>query len=136
MKHFKASKLIHATPEKLWGILTDASQYTQFDPNMDHIEGKIALGEKITVHTKFSKQAFPVTVSVFDAPRRMLWGSGMPLGLFKGEREFTLQAQADGQTQVTVQETFTGLLLPIMGIPDLSQTFQQFVDGLKDYAEK
>lgn len=61
----------------------------------------------------------------------------MPLGLFKGERTFTLAPQADGTTQFTTREQFSGLLLPIIGrtIPDLSESFQNFAQGLKNRAE-
>jgi hypothetical protein len=67
----------------------------------------------------------------------MTWTGGMPLGLFKGERTFTLSPQNNGSVEFTVREVFSGLLLPLIGrsIPDLTATFEQFVAGLKRRAE-
>lgn len=61
----------------------------------------------------------------------------MPLGLFKGERTFTLTPQSNGRVEFTLREVFSGLLLPLIGrsIPDLTSTFEQFVAGLKSRAE-
>ena len=138
MKEFSATTTIAAAPERIWEILTNAAAYPEWDPNMERLEGTIALGQKVTAHTKISDRAFPVTVSTFEPGRKMVWSSGMPLGLFKGERTFSLAPQGDGTVEVTVREQFTGLLMPLIGrtIPDLSHTFTEFVAGLKQRAEQ
>jgi hypothetical protein len=139
MKAYSATTNINATPEKIWAILTDAARYPEWDPGMLRLEGRVAPGEKITAYTKASPdRAFPVTVIEFVPGRKMVWASGMPLGLFKGERTFTLAPQADGSTEVALREVFTGALLPLIGrsIPDLTGTFEQFVAGLKKRAEQ
>ena len=61
----------------------------------------------------------------------------MPLGLFKGVREFILDPKKDGSVDFTVKEVFTGPLLPMFAgsLPDMTQPFQDFVDGLKTRAE-
>ncbi|MCB8925601.1 MAG: SRPBCC domain-containing protein [Ardenticatenaceae bacterium] len=138
MKEFSASTNIAASPETIWNLLTDANSYPEWDPGMIRLEGTIAPGEKVTAYTKLSpNQAFPVTVTHFVPNKTMTWTGGMPLGLFKGERTFTLEPQADGTTQFTTREQFSGLLLPIFGrtIPDLSESFQNFAAGLKKRAE-
>ena len=52
MKSYRASVDIDAPREKVWSILTDADSYPEWDPGMDHIEGRIALGEKVKFFTK------------------------------------------------------------------------------------
>jgi uncharacterized protein YndB with AHSA1/START domain len=47
MRQYSASITIDASPEAVWRILTDASGYPNWDPAMDHIEGKLALGERV-----------------------------------------------------------------------------------------
>ena len=138
MKSFSATTTITASPDRIWKILTDASRFPQWEPNVTRIEGTIALGEKITVYTKLSpNRAFPVTVSVFEPGKKMVWSSSMPLGLFKGERTFTLTPIGKGKVEVVTKEEFSGLLLPLIGrtIPDLTETFQNFAAGLKKRAE-
>ena len=139
MKVFQATTIIAAAPEKIWAILTNASSYPEWDPGVERIEGQIAPGEKITAYTKLSPgRAFPVTVVAFEPGRKMIWASGMPLGLFKGKRTFTLSPQGQGTTTFTLREEFTGLLLGLIGrsIPNMTATFEQFAAGLKSRAER
>ncbi len=137
MKKFEATTTINASPEAVWDILTNASGYPEWDKTMNRIEGNIALGEKVTFHTKFSSQAFPVKVTTFEPNRKMILTGGMPFGLFKSERTHTLTPTKDGQTTFHTVETFSGLLLPIFGrnLPDLTENFQGFVAALKSRAE-
>jgi hypothetical protein len=66
----------------------------------------------------------------------MVWTGGMPLGLFRGVRTYTL-APHDGGTRFSMQEVFSGPLLGVIGrsIPDLQPSFERFADGLKAEAE-
>jgi hypothetical protein len=67
----------------------------------------------------------------------MVWADGMPLGLFKGVRTFTLTPQVDGPTGFSMKEVFSGLLGPMISksIPDMTDSFEQFADALKRTAE-
>ena len=139
MIRYTANTVINASPETIWGILTDAPGYPTWDPGVIRIEGTIAPGNKITAYSKISPdRAFPVTVTEFVPGQKMVWASGMPLGLFSGARTFTLTPQGDNQTAFSLREEFSGLLLPLFGrgIPDLTQTFEDFAAGLKAHAEQ
>jgi hypothetical protein len=92
------------------------------------VEGTIAPGNKLKVFTKLSPgQAFPVKVSEFTPPSRMAWTGGMSLGLFKGERTYTLTPK-DGGVEFAMREEFAGLMAPIItkSIPDLQPAFDGF----------
>ena len=82
------------------------------------------------------KRAFPVKVTEFAPGERMVWSGGMPLGLFKGDRTFTLAADG-AATRFTMREEYTGPLLPMVwrSMPDLGPSFEQFAQGLKARAE-
>lgn len=138
MKQFQADATIKATPEAIWAILTDASAYPSFDPYCDKIEGTIAPGQKIKAFSKLSPgRAFPVRVSEFEPGRRMVWSGGMPLGLFKGERTFTLTPGDDGMVHFDMREVFSGPMLALIGksLPDMTEPFEKFALGLKAKAE-
>ena len=62
----------------------------------------------------------------------------MPLGRFTGVRTFTLIPKGDGSLDFTLREEFTGPLLPLLAgsLPDMTQTFKDFVAGLRAYAER
>ncbi len=137
MKSFAVSTVIRTTPEVVWSILTDGAQWTAWNPTIERVEGTIAPGAKVTVYTKLSSgRAFPIRVSEFVPPQRMVWTGGMPLGLFKGVRTYTVSAQADG-VEFTMREEFSGLLAPLLtrSIPDLQPSFEEFAAALKARAE-
>ena len=135
---YQATITISATPETIWGFLTDAPSYPSWDPSADRIEGTIAPGETIKAYSKLSPgRAFPAKVTEFIPGQKMTWSGGMPLGLFKGVRTFTLNSQEEKPVEFTLREEFSGLLLPLFSktIPDLTKTFENFVAGLKRVAE-
>jgi hypothetical protein len=138
MKAFAVKISICATPERIWGLLTDTAGYTVWNHTVEKVEGKIALGERVTVRPKINPgRAFPVKVTGFEAPRKMVWTGGMPLGLFKGERVFTLTPGANGLVEFSMREEYTGLMAPLIGrsIPDLQPVFDEFANDLKRAAE-
>jgi hypothetical protein len=137
MKRFHTAIHIQAPQEKIWKLLTDAAGYASWNTTVDKVEGRIAIGEKVTVHAKLSPgRAFPVTVSTLDAPRQMVWTGGMPLGLFKGERTYSLTPR-DGGIEFSMTEQFTGLMAPLItkSIPDMQPAFEEFAACLKRKAE-
>lgn len=138
MKSFAVAIVIQSTAEAVWNILTDGAGWVSWNPTVEKVEGKIAPGGKVTVYTKLSPgRAFPVRVSEFAAPRRMVWTGGMPLGLFKGARTYTLTPR-DGAVEFEMREEFTGLLSPLIGrsIPDMQPSFNEFAAALKRRAEQ
>jgi hypothetical protein len=138
MKEYKASTTIQASPEKIWNVLTHGAAWPEWDPSCDKIEGRIAPGEKLKAFTKLSPgRAFPLKVTEFVPNQKMTWTGGMPLGLFKGVRTFTLTPKGN-QTEFTLHEVFSGPMLALIGgsIPDMTDAFNGFVQGLKNRAEK
>ena len=138
MKSFAVATVIRATPERLWSLLTDAPNWPKWNTTVNRVEGAIAAGQRVTVYAKINPgRAFPVKVSEFDPPRRMLWTGGMPLGLFTGSRTFTLTPQPGGSTEFAMRETYTGLMSPLItkSIPDLQPAFEEFAACLKRTAE-
>lgn len=138
MRHYDASATIEAAPDAVWAVLTDAATYPEWDSGVERVEGTIELGSKIKVFSEVSPgRAFPVTVSELEPSRRMTWRGGMPLGLFKGVRTFSL-TPADGGTHFAMREEFSGPLLALMWrmMPDLQPSFDQFAAGLAKRAEE
>jgi len=138
VKSFAVTTTINASPEAIWAILTDAAAYPDWNTTVSSVDGRIASGETVTVHAKIAPgRAFPVKVVAFDAPRRMVWSSGMPLGLFKGERVFDLRPQSGG-VAFSMREDYTGAMggMITKSIPDLQPAFDEFAACLKARAER
>lgn len=138
MKYFEASSSIKASPQKVWQVLTDGEKFPTWDSGIERFEGKIAPGATVKLYVKVNPgRAFPLKVTELTANRRMVFSGGMPLGLFKGVRTYTLEPDAAGGTSFHMREEYTGPLLGMIwkSIPDLGASFQQFAAGLKKQAE-
>jgi hypothetical protein len=138
MKSYEASSAIAADADAVWAIIVDAAGYPSWDSGVERVEGTIAPGETIRVFSKVNPgRAFPVKVTDFQPPRTMTWSGGMPLGVFRGVRTFSLAPEDGGGTRFTMREEYTGPLLPLIwrSMPDLGPSFRQFADGLKARAE-
>jgi hypothetical protein len=139
MKSFATSVTIRARPEAVWALLTNAAGYPQWNSTVEKITGRIAAGEKVTVHSKATPgRALPLKVTAFVPPQRMVWTGGMPLGLFTGTRSYTLTPTSEGEVAFAMREEFSGLLAPLIArsIPDLQPAFDTFAADLKRRAER
>ena len=102
------------------------------------IEGKIAEGETIRLKSEVDpKRSFAINISKVEAPRRMIWENGLPLGLFRGARRFEL-SPVDGGTEFLMREDYTGPLAGMMFkmIPDMQPSFDKFANALAAAAEQ
>jgi hypothetical protein len=137
MKRFATAVTIHARPETIWALLTDAAAYPQWNSTVERIDGHIVAGGRVTVHAKSAPgRAFPLRITEFVPSQKMVWAGGMPLGLFAGTRSFVLTA-ASGGVSFAMDETYDGLLAPLItrSIPDLQPAFDTFAADLKRRAE-
>ncbi len=135
---FQVECEIEATPETVWGVLVDTASWPKWDPFCVEIEGTVALGSKVKAFTKLApNRGFGVKVTELDAPKKMVWSGGMPLGLFKGVRTYALTKLDEGRTHFSMSEVFSGPMLKLIGrsLPDMTEAFQSFADGLKKQAE-
>lgn len=134
---FEVTREIAARPEAIWSVLINSGMLQNGTFGITRIAGVIASGNKITVWSEVSpRRAFPLKVTEFAPPRLMVWQGGMPFGLFKGVRTFSLTPSASG-AEFHMQEEYFGPLAGLIAksIPDLSPSFEKFADGLKAAAE-
>jgi hypothetical protein len=95
---YEVARTINAGPARVWRLLTDAEGYSRWNPTVVSLRGRIDRGEKIElVSTVSAKRPFVLTVS--DVERRMVWSSGLPLGLFRGVGTFALGRRLGAGTQ-------------------------------------
>lgn len=129
---------VAAPPERIWALLTNASDFPRWNSTVSSIEGNIALGEKIKLRAPTAPgRVFDLTVKEFVPETKMVWTSGTG-PIFGGVRTFTLAPKADGSTDFTMVEVFSGLMLPMIAgsIPDQRSIFEQYASNLKSEAER
>lgn len=137
MRFYEASSSITASPEAVWAELTNGAGWPSWDSGVDGVEGRIAPGETITIRSKAAPgRAFPVKVTTFEPGKRLEFSGGMPLGLFKGVRTYTLTPTVSG-TDFRMREEYSGPLVGMMwrSMPDLQPSFDRFATGLKQRLE-
>jgi hypothetical protein len=139
MRSFEAATRIDAAPDQVWTALVDVGSWRDWDSGVDRVEGRVALGERLTIYaTMIRTRPFSVTVTELRPGEAMRWRGGLPFGLAVIERNYTLDAQDDGSTVLTVREDHSGPLAALLGrtTPDLNPSFRQFCAGIKARAEE
>lgn len=136
---YETTATIDAPPERVWSILTDVPGYARWNEAVVSISGRIAVGEKLDlVSVANPKRTFHPKVTRLAPPDSMVWSDGMPLGLFKGERTYTIASDGNGGSRFHMKESFTGPMAGLIGksIPDLTPSMELFAAGLKAEAER
>ena len=138
MRSFEAGTRIQAASDEVWSRLVDVGGWRDWDSGVDRVEGRVALGEKITIYaTMIRNRPFTVTVTELQPGEAMRWRGGLRFGLAVIERTYALEGQDDGSTVLTVREDHTGPVAGLLGrsTPDLNPSFRQFCAGIKALAE-
>jgi hypothetical protein len=128
---------IRASPQTVWGLLTDAKGFPRWNSTVTGIDGQIAEAEKLTLHVPGTSRTFTPTVSGVVPNERMIWSGGFA-PMFKGVRMFNLRSRTDGSTDFTMEERFSGLMLPLVrgSLPDFGPVFERDASDLKREAER
>ena len=137
MKFYEVTQMINASPEAVWEVMSNGPGFVEWDSGISKFEGTIALGNKVKLFSEASPgRAFPLKVTTLEPARKMVFQGGMPLGLFKGVRTYTLTPEGGG-TKFHMREEYTGPLLNMIwkSMPDLQPSFDKFATGLKAKVE-
>ena len=114
MKSFEAETLILAGAGTVWGIITDGGNYAVWDSGIAEVKGEFSHGERVRVRTRAGgKRTFRLRVCLVPG-RGMSLSYGLPAGLLKVVRTFTL-TDYTGMTLLRVTDTVRGPLRGLVG---------------------
>lgn len=128
---------IAAPPERVWALLTDAPRFPAWNSTVTKLDGRIALGERLSLEVPTAPgRTFRPKVTRLEPARIMEWTDGMA-PMFKGARRFALTPTATGGTEFEMEEVFTGLMVPMIkgSLPDFAPVFDAYAADLKRAAE-
>jgi hypothetical protein len=131
------TKSIQAPTTTVWKLLTDLRAQSKWNSTLTRIEGKIALGERVSFEVPDAPgQTFRPKVVAYDDPESMVWRLNR-WPLLVGERTYRLTPGPNGSTELTIDEVFQGLLLPLIAksFPDFGAMFERTAADLKAAAE-
>jgi hypothetical protein len=140
VKEYVSTTMIDASPEAVWAILTDGGAYREWNPEIVAIDGRIALGARITAHVRLGDgavRAVTQRVTALEAPAHMEWVGGLPLGLFVGRRSFSVTPCASG-VEFRLHLRMSGPLSPLIlkSVGDRQPEIDSFSAALKRRAER
>ena len=127
---------ISAQAERVWGLLTDATDFPRWNSTVTRVEGQIREGAQLRLHVPGTDRTFTPRVTGVVRDTRMTWTGGF-FPVFKGVRTFALRPCHDGSTDFLMEERFSGLMLPFVrgSMPDFGPVFERYANDLKHEAE-
>lgn len=133
---------IHASPERVWEILTDFSHYPEWNPFIRSITGDLVTGGRITAELRPPGSAGmtirPLILKA-DPSHELRWKGHLFIrGLFDGEHVFEIRPSGPDRCRFIQREYFSGLLLPLferMLKEGTSRGFALMNRALKERAE-
>lgn len=134
---------INARPEKVWKILTNFSEYPNWNPFIKYVEGDFVVGNKIKARIQppdSNVMNFTPKVLTYRKNMELSWlGHVLFPGLFDGVHKFVLIDNGDQTTTFQHSENFQGILVPLFKKQLLNNTKRGFIamnEKLKELAEK
>jgi hypothetical protein len=137
---------IAATPERIWSILVNFSDYPEWNPFIRTITGMPKVGASLVVHLQPSGtkgMTFrPKVLSAVPAQEFHWLGHLWVPGLFDGEHRLSIQPIADGMVKFRQNELFSGILVPLFkgtlerdtkrGFAEMNQALKVKAEGKKN----
>jgi hypothetical protein len=111
----QASVQIHASPQRVWAVLTDLAAYSHWNPFIISSAGQLRPGATLVnrMHDATGDTTFTPVVQVADPGRELQWiGRVGPGGIFDGRHTFTIRQIGPGLVLFTQREDFTGVAVP------------------------
>lgn len=127
MKEIVTEIEIHATPERVWKVLTDCRAYSEWNPFVYDVRGEIEVGNHFEAMLKTPERR-PVKLRglvLKMVPRREFrWQGNLGFtGLFDGEYVFEIHSPAPKLVRFTNRKVYKGLLT--------SMVFSRTIDRIR-----
>ena len=142
MKELRTEIEIHASPEKVWQILTDLDKYPEWNPFIHHAIGKAKTGEKVNITFRSGSKDMTLHCKVLNVEpnKELCWQYHVLLpGLFSGEHHFIIESMGINDVRFIDCEIFSGLLVPLQA-KDIDTNsrrgFEEMDKALKARAER
>ncbi|OUL32083.1 SRPBCC domain-containing protein [Nostoc sp. 106C] len=133
---------IQASDEQVWNLLTDFASFPRWNLFIRQINGSLIEGAQLTVYFQppgKNIMTFRPTVITVEPNRKLRWlGHFLIPGLLTGEHSFIIETLASDLVRFIQQESFHGLLVPLLARRlniDVRQGFEAMNQTLKTKAE-
>ena len=143
MKRIFTEIEIEATPERVWGVLTDFPALREWNPLVGSVEGELEIGKRLKVSLTGPRglgMRFKSTILKAEVDRELRWvGRLLVPGLFEGEHFFIIEPLEGDRTRFIQGEIYTGVLVPFMTVVGILSNarigFKEMNQALKERVE-
>ena len=143
MKELKTEIEIKSDATKVWEVITDFKNYSNWNPIIHKIIGEPKIGTRLEVHIKTVSgrhRIYHPQVTRVRPPRELGWfGKFFFSAVFSGERVFLVETLSDNRVNFINKEIFSGLgvrFAPKTMEEDIIQSFEKMNESLKKTIEK
>lgn len=143
MSELYAEIEIHASADKVWGVLMDFNKYPEWNPFIKSIRGSAEIGSRLQVVMQPEGRkptTFRPKVLANQPHEEFRWlGKLLIPGIFDGEHIFLIEILDEGRVKFIQQEYFKGIFASsiMKKIGDVTQlAFEAMNLALKERAEK
>lgn len=117
MIEIKSEIIINANPGTIWKIMSEFEKYSEWNPFIVSVVGKVSIGNKIRIKITppdASSMVFKPKVLEYKINEEIRWlGNFIFPGLFDGEHIFEIIENRNGTCTFVQREKFTGILVPL-----------------------
>jgi len=134
---------INSTSHNLWEILTDFTNYYQWNPIIKKIIGDLSIGNKLEIHLTTvggKNRIYHPKITKIVPDHELRWAGKLLLPqIFSGERIFLIEQIANNKIKLLNKEIFSGIgikLTPQKMENDILLSFKKMNEALKKFAER
>ena len=142
MKSIETAIVINATPAKIWRILMNFEEYSEWNPFIQLIKGEQKIGSQIEASIGLGKKGmtFQPTIQRLDKNKAFEWlGHLWAKGIFDGRHTFEIEEINEHSSKFIHKEVFKGILsglIMTMIKKDTLTGFEAMNEALKVKAEQ
>ncbi|MBN2245138.1 MAG: SRPBCC domain-containing protein [Candidatus Aminicenantes bacterium] len=108
---------INAPVSDVWHVLTDVDSWEKWNSFIPMVEGKLTVGNRMKIKVLspgMKEMTFEPTVYAIEKYKRISWGGGFLVFVYKGIHEFILEEIDDNTTRFRQIEKFQGPIVLLM----------------------
>ena len=132
MKDLTTEIEINSSPQAVWDILTDFSNYPQWNPILRKIVGDLSIGNKLEIHLTTvggKSRIYHPKITKIVPNQELRWtGKFLISQIFSGERIFLIEQVSHDKINFINKEIFSGIgikLAPQKMEDDILKSFQK-----------
>ena len=136
-KSAHAEVIVSATPDAVWNVLSDLSQYKQWNTVLIPVEGQLQKNQKIKYEftdVNGNKSIIPSTVKQIIPNQLLNQAGGLPLVL-TFDHQYILQAEED-KTKIIIHEEYHGIGVHFWDPEPVEKAYQRLAKALAEHVQK